>query len=131
MTTSSTKRVLLVEDDEHTQFMMSELIRLIGAEVDVAQDGQKCLDRIASEPDAYGLILMDIHMPVLDGVEATRQIRSNEADPPKGITIIAVSADTYFHEDEVIHDSQMNGVLSKPVNAAELATLLEEHALVA
>lgn len=121
------KKVLLVEDDQFTRFMMQEIIATLGVEVDIAETGQQGCDQLEESPDEYGLVLMDIHMPKLSGVDAARMIRQNPNDPPRNIPIIAVTADTHYHDDSTVNFHGMDGFIAKPITAGELNGLIDRY----
>lgn len=125
------KRILLVEDDAFTRFMMKEIIDTLGVAVDVATNGQEGCDQIKQNPEDYGLILMDIHMPKLSGVDATRIIRADPNDPPRNVAIIAVTADERYHDKSVVSEYGMNGFIAKPITAGELMGLVDRYCAVA
>ena len=114
------KRILLAEDDEFTQYMMTAVFQALGYEFDIASDGEECQRLISECPDSYGVILMDIHMPNVSGVEATRAIRASSFDPPRSIPIIAVTADGDFLTEDALIANNMNGHLRKPIVASEV-----------
>lgn len=113
--------ILVVEDNPINQKVLATLLRKRGYEVDVANDGAQAVQRAAERE--YGLILMDLQMPVLDGYEATRLIRSftHSTRPP----IIAVTAYTLNGEKEHCLEAGMNGYLPKPVDSHELIECVE------
>lgn len=121
------KKVLLVEDDEFTRFMMKEIIGTLGFEVAIARNGNEGCDAINSDPSAYGLILMDLHMPEMSGIDAARLIRKNTQNPPREVPIIAVTADVNYHDDARIEQLGMNGYASKPVSPGKLLALMDEY----
>lgn len=121
------KRILLAEDDEFTQYMMKAVFNALGYEFDVASDGEECQRLVNKNPDLYGVILMDIHMPKVSGVEATRAIRSLSDDPPRSIPIIAVTADEDYLTEDALQSNKMNGHLKKPIVAAEVNLLVEQY----
>lgn len=121
------KRILLVEDDVFTRFMMKEIIDTLGVAVDVATNGQEGCDQIKQNPEAYGLVLMDIHMPKLSGVDATRIIRADPNDPPRNVAIIAVTADERYHDRSVVSEHGMDGFIAKPITAGELMGLVDRY----
>jgi CheY-like chemotaxis protein len=124
---TATKKILLVEDDDFTRFMMKEIIDTLGIDVDVAENGQEGCERLDENPDAYGLVLMDIHMPKLSGVEATKLIRQKPNDPPRNVPIIAVTADEHYHDKSVVSRHEMDGFIVKPITAAELNGLIDQY----
>ncbi|WP_147111032.1 response regulator [Tateyamaria sp. syn59] len=125
--TAPSKKVLLAEDDSFTQYMMSEIFHTLGYEFEIAKDGQECQEKVQADPDAYGVILMDIHMPKVSGLDATRSIRSALSDPPKNIPIIAVTADADYHDDGAISSNGMNGYLRKPIVASEINAIVDRY----
>lgn len=125
------RRVLLVENDEFTRYMMKEIISTLGVEVEVAKDGQHGVDLLIARPAEFGLVLMDLHMPVVSGVEATRQIRTAPLDPPNGVPIIAITADVRYHDDTVIKQLGMDGYASKPVTPGQLLKLIDTFCVAA
>ncbi|KMW57184.1 Sensory box histidine kinase/response regulator [Candidatus Rhodobacter oscarellae] len=121
------KKILLVEDDAFTRFMMREIIATLEVDVDIAINGYEGCDQIRQFPDDYGLVLMDIHMPKLSGVDATRIIREEPNDPPRNVAIIAVTADERYHDKSVVSDLGMDGFIVKPITAGELLGLVEQY----
>lgn len=123
----STKKILLVEDDYFTRFMMKEIIDTLGIDVDIAVNGQDGCDQLDKCPEEYGLVLMDIHMPKLSGIDATRLIRQKPNDPPRNVAIIAVTADAQYHDNSVVSKHGMDGFISKPITAGELNGLIDQY----
>ena len=114
-------RVLLVEDNELNQQVARELLQEAGVQVDVAADGQQSLDMARSQP--YDLVLMDMQMPVMDGLEATRQMR---ADPRlAGLPIVAMTANALDADRQRCLDAGMNDHLAKPIVPARLWEALQ------
>ncbi len=124
---AAAKRILLVEDDYFTRFMMQEIIDTLGIEVDIAENGQEGCERLDKNPEDYGLVLMDIHMPKLSGVDAAQIIRNKPSDPPRNIAIIAVTADAQYHDKSVVSKHGMDGFIAKPVTAVELNGLIDRY----
>jgi len=114
--------ILVVEDNPINQRILATLLRKRGYEVDVANDGAQAVQCVAEK--TYGLIFMDLQMPVLDGLEAARLIRSlaGFAQPP----IIAVTAYTLNGEQERCLEAGMNGYLPKPVDSQKLFDCVEK-----
>lgn len=104
-------RVLLAEDNSINQIVAKKFLELSGMEVTIANHGQEALDLLETQP--FDVILMDVHMPVMDGMEATRQIRMNSkyVDFP----IIALTADVVQEERELCINSGMNDFATKPI----------------
>ena len=124
---SPKKKILLVEDDYFTRFMMREIIDTLGVDIDIAENGQEGCDQLTENPDAYGLVLMDIHMPKLSGVDATKLIRSSPTDPPRNVPIFAVTADVLYHDISTVSKLGMDGFIVKPVTPGELNALVERY----
>lgn len=122
---SSPRKVLLVENDEFTRYMMREIILALGVDVEIAVDGQESVDVLSRTPDEFGLVLMDLHMPRVSGIEATQRIRDANLDPPRNLPIIAVTADVAYHDDSIVKELGMNGFASKPVTPGQLLSLID------
>lgn len=123
------KKILIVEDDSFTRFMMKQIIGTLdlGPDVDVAEDGTSGCDLLEQTPDQYALVLMDIHMPKLSGLDATKRIRNSRQDPPKSIPIFAVTADSNFHHPLAVEQYGMDGFISKPISPGDLIGLVEKY----
>jgi two-component system, sensor histidine kinase and response regulator len=109
-------RVLLVEDNDINQLIACELLREAGVEVDVADNGQIALERIAQAE--YDIVLMDMQMPVLDGVAATLAIRRNPAHD--GLPIIAMTANVLPADRARCTEAGMNDFIAKPIDPPAL-----------
>ena len=109
------KRVLLVEDNEMNRMIATAILEKTGVNIDIAENGQVAVDKVKSaEAGYYDIILMDIQMPVMDGYEATRQIRALE-DPGKAeVPIVAVTANAFEEDRKITMEAGMNDHLSKP-----------------
>jgi len=115
------RRILLAEDNPINQEVAIELLKEVGLNVDLAEDGQQAID-LASRND-YDLILMDIQMPHIDGIEATQAIRRQPGHT--AIPIIAMTANAFNEDRDVCLGAGMNDHLAKPVAPEKLyATLL-------
>ncbi len=114
-------RVLLVEDNELNQQVARELLQEAGVQVDVAANGQEGVDLACSRP--YDLVLMDMQMPVMDGLEATRQLR---ADPRLAdLPIVAMTANALDADRQRCLEAGMNDHLAKPIAPARLWEALQ------
>ena len=102
-----------------------EILKEAGFVIDVADDGAVVVERIkASEPGQYDLILMDIQMPIMNGYEATRQIRALEDPAIANIPIIAMTANAFDDDRKAALDAGMNGHIAKPIDIPKLLELL-------
>ena len=109
-------RILLVEDEPITQEVSTYLLEDVGLAVEVAMDGQQAL--AMSKQKAYGAILMDMQMPVMNGVEATKAIRADSLN--RNTPIIAMTANAFDEDREICINAGMNDHVAKPVDAEQL-----------
>ncbi len=117
------QRVLLVEDNPVNQELGYEMLQSLGLQVDVAEDGEQALAAIARQH--YSLVLMDCQMPVMDGFEATRQLRATEqAAGAARLPVIALTANALVGDRELCLAAGMDDYLSKPFKAVELSEVL-------
>lgn len=116
---STPQHILIVDDNVTNSKILSHYLRRIGLTFEVASDGQKAL--IAWEEREYDLIIMDIEMPILDGLEATREIRRRESASGRQYTpIIALSADAMIQKRETALSVGMDDFLTKPIGLKEI-----------
>ncbi|NKB55729.1 MAG: PAS domain S-box protein [Alphaproteobacteria bacterium] len=115
-------RILMVEDNPINRKVAEGLLAKQGHKVFTAENGQEALKRIA-EDDPYDIVLMDRHMPVMDGIEATKRIRAIDG-PESTIPIIALTAAATPREIETCLESGMNDVVTKPIDPAQLKDAL-------
>lgn len=104
-----------------------ELLSDTKVNIDGVENGQKALDRIAEHPSKYDLILMDMQMPVMDGLTATRKIRQMSIPNAKTIPIYAMTANAFKEDEEQCIAAGMNGFFSKPVDFVKLYGVLEKE----
>ena len=118
------KRVLLAEDNALNAEIATELMQSLGLVVDWAENGAIAAEKPESSvPNTYCAIFMDMQMPIMDGVEATRKIRSSHhAD--NGIPIIAMAANTFDADKKCCIDAGMNGYISKPIDSEAIIKAL-------
>ena len=106
------KKILLVEDNKLNQLVAKKVLKKFKVQVALAENGQEAVDMV--QQDSYDLVLMDIHMPIMDGLEATRSIRALEDPIFQQIPIVALSADAYSDKVQATTASGMNDYLAKP-----------------
>ena len=120
------RRILLVEDNELNSEIAVALLSEYGFQVDTAEDGAEAVEKVKnSRPGDYDLVLMDVQMPVMNGYEATEQIRSLDDPALAGITILAMTANAFDEDRKKALECGMNGFLSKPIVIEELISTLQ------
>ena len=120
------RRVLLAEDVEVNAEIMVVLLDMHGMEADVAENGQVAVDKFAShEPGYYSAVLMDMRMPVMNGLEATEAIRGMDRADAAHIPIVALTANAFDEDVQRSMQSGLDAHLSKPVEADALFATLE------
>jgi signal transduction histidine kinase/CheY-like chemotaxis protein len=123
----SGRHVLLVDDNELNIEVAGELLGSIGLDVDYTYNGKQAVERLEEMPaDYYDMVFMDIQMPVMNGYEAARVIRSMEHPKMKEIPIIAMTADAFTEDVKKAHAAGMNGHIAKPVDISKLEKTIEE-----
>ena len=120
------KHVLIVEDNALNAEILSMILEGFDLQVDVAENGQKALDLFhASKPFTYDIIFMDIMMPVMNGLEATKNIRHSSREDKK-LPIYAMSANAFVEDEKQSIEAGMNGHLSKPIDSKKLLEVLNQ-----
>lgn len=110
-------RVLLVEDNELNRQIASEMLKLLGVRVEMAENGREAVEAVCSHPALYyDAVFMDVQMPVMNGYEATREIRGSGMERIGELPIIAMTADAFAEDIKRARLSGMNGHLAKPVS---------------
>lgn len=118
-------RLLLVEDNAVNQRVVLAMLRKKNYAIDVANNGQEALDKLNHAAEPYNLILMDVQMPVLDGLETTKAIRRN--NDWNNLPIIAMTAHAMIGDRERCLQAGMNAYISKPVQQASLIAVIEQY----
>lgn len=119
------KRILVAEDNKINFFVANKFLISWGVKVDHAEDGQLALEKI--EKEDYDLVLMDLHMPILDGIEATRIIRNSKNPRIKDIPIIALTAAIMSESHDRIEGLNINDYVLKPFKPQDLYQRLIKH----
>jgi CheY-like chemotaxis protein len=116
-------RILLVEDGLANRKLAQGLLERRGHVVTIAEDGQQALDCL--EQQSFDLILMDVQMPVMDGLDATRAIRERERLSGGRVPIVALTAHALKEDRQRCLDAGMDGYLAKPIRAKDLYEKIE------
>jgi signal transduction histidine kinase/CheY-like chemotaxis protein len=125
----SSARLLLVEDNLVNQKVVLAMLRKKGYNIEIANDGREALEKLEAAVPPYDLVLMDVQMPVLDGLETTRVMRR---DPRwTNLPVVAMTAHAMTGDREKCLEAGMNGYISKPVQPAHLILTLEQHLMAA
>ena len=120
------KKILLVEDNAFNREIMVEILAGYGFIIETAENGSVALEKVAAASAGdYDLILMDVQMPVMNGFEATRRIRSLKSDMSV-VPIIAMTADAFEEDRKMALEAGMNAHLAKPVDSHKLEKVLSE-----
>lgn len=119
-------KVMLVEDNEFNRLVAEDTLKELipGIRLDVAVNGQEAVDHLRNE--MYDVVLMDIQMPVMDGITATNIIRSELPEPQRNVKIIAMTANVLQDDVQQYFIAGMNGFVSKPFHAEELLLKMDE-----
>ena len=105
-----------------------EILNEYGFMVDTAENGAEAVEKVKnSKPCNYDLVLMDVQMPVMNGYEATKQIRALRDPALAGITILAMTANAFDEDKKKALECGMNGFLSKPIVIEELISTLQNN----
>jgi CheY-like chemotaxis protein len=118
-------RALIVEDNPTNRIIARKLLSKLGVESDFAEDGSVGVNMAFVK--AYDIILMDCQMPVMDGFEATREIRKRESAGGGRRTIIAMTANAFPEDRRLCSDAGMDGFLAKPVLLPALQEAIDHH----
>ena len=122
--------ILLVEDNELNSEIAVEILNEYGFLVDTAKNGAEAVEKVKnSTPGNYDLVLMDVQMPVMNGYEATKEIRALDNPALAGITILAMTANAFDEDRKKALKCGMDGFLSKPIVIEELISTLHDNLL--
>lgn len=120
-------KVLVAEDNDLNWEIANELLSALGLELEHAENGQICADMFKDSPVGYySAILMDIRMPIMNGYEATEEIRKTDRSD-SDIPIIAMTADAFAEDAQRCLDCGMNAHISKPIDVKEVSRQLKKH----
>ncbi|WP_289285590.1 hybrid sensor histidine kinase/response regulator [Parablautia intestinalis] len=122
--------ILVAEDNDLNWEILNELLSDFGMNLDWVENGQLCFEKFrSSAPGYYAAILMDIRMPVMNGIESAQAIRASDHPDAQKIPIIAMTADAFSEDVQRCLDSGMNAHTAKPVNLDEVISLLKKFIL--
>lgn len=114
-------KILVAEDNELNGEIILELLKSAGFEADIAENGRKALEKFENSPEnSFGIILMDLMMPEMDGFETTRAIRALDRKDAKTVKIFACTANSFSEERDKAFDCGMDDFITKPVDIDEL-----------
>ncbi|PCI63433.1 MAG: hypothetical protein COB37_04865 [Kordiimonadales bacterium] len=122
--TESNKCILIVEDNPVLARILGLILEKVPLEYDVVTDGESAISAAKAKP--YGAVLMDIMLPKMDGMQATKEIRSL-SDQTAKMPIIAVTGRISQHSEQEYRDAGLTDVIKKPVNTSNLLALLSHH----
>lgn len=121
------KRLLLAEDNALNMEIAATLLEMNGAEVEGVENGEEAVSRFMErEPGYFDAILMDVQMPVMDGCEAARHIRTSGRDDGRNIPIIATTANAFAEDVSVVLAAGMDAHISKPIDIEQLCSVLKK-----
>ncbi|WP_265091783.1 ATP-binding protein [Marinobacter salarius] len=123
---SRTLNLLLVEDNQVNQVVASSMLKKLGHTVTLAENGRQALEALQQSGGAFDIVLMDCQMPVMDGYEATRNIRANPEW--QDLPVIAVTANVMQGDRDDCLESGMNDYMTKPYNRADLKSIIDRWA---
>jgi CheY-like chemotaxis protein len=121
------KRILLAEDVEINREIVISILEPYGLKVDCAENGIEVVEEFKAHPYNYDIIFMDVHMPEMDGYEATRQIRAMDIARAKEIPIIAMTANVFAEDVEKCIAAGMNDHVGKPLDMEQVMTTLKKY----
>lgn len=116
-------KVLVVEDDPLSAFMMEELLETLGLEAELARSATECLALLEDDPNSFALVLMDIHMPDMTGDQAVIRLRATDTHPPRDVPVVAVTADPVWSDPSRRQTVGLTDYLAKPVDVEALSAL--------
>ncbi len=120
-------RILIAEDNDTNAEIFREILKMNGACSERAENGQICLDMLnEAEQGRYAAVLMDVRMPVMGGIEATKQIRQSETEWISSIPIIAMTADAFAEDMNKCFEAGMNFYLQKPIDTKKMISTLQK-----
>jgi CheY-like chemotaxis protein/nitrogen-specific signal transduction histidine kinase len=123
------KRMLLAEDVEINREIVLSILSDTGLLIDCAENGKEAFDKISGAYGKYDIVFMDVQMPQMDGLEATRQIRALDGEYFKKLPVIAMTARVFKEDIESCLEAGMNGHISKPIDFDDVLSKLRAYLL--
>jgi len=123
----SGKKMLLAEDIEINREIVLSLLEDTGLEIDCAENGAEALETVKNSPGKYDMVFMDVQMPKMDGLEATRRIRALDGDYFRKLPIIAMTANVFKDDIEKCLDAGMDGHIGKPLDIDAVNEYLRKY----
>ncbi len=120
-----TKKIIVAEDSSVIQNLTKRILSIQNYQITSVKNGQQVLDKL--EADDYDLILLDINMPVMDGMECARTIRAMENETKSKIPIIAITGNAKNYSMQDFKDVGINDYLPKPLNYDAMVELVKEY----
>ena len=121
------KTILLAEDIEINREIVSSILEDTGVEIQYAVDGLEAVSLYYKNSERYDLILMDIQMPGLDGIAATKKIRASGTPKAATVPIIAMTANAFKEDERECLEAGMDGHIAKPIDISQLLHILQEY----
>jgi CheY-like chemotaxis protein len=119
--------ILLAEDVEVNREIVAAFLEDTGVKIAMAKDGREALELFEADPSRYGLILMDVQMPEMDGLEATQRIRALKTPEARNVPIVAMTANVFKEDVERCLACGMNDHIGKPVTVDGLKAILRDN----
>ncbi len=123
----SNVNLLLAEDVEINSYILKSILEDTHINIDVATNGEEAVDMFKAEPEKYDIILMDVQMPIMNGLEATREIRNLEYSRAKDIPIVALTANVFKEDIDKCIESGMNDHLGKPIESQSIISKIYKY----
>ena len=121
------RHILIAEDLDINREIVIALLEDTGLTFDSAENGEECVRKFSANPESYDLIFMDVQMPIMDGLDATRQIRAMDLPHAQTIPIIAMTANVFREDIDKCLDAGMNAHVGKPIDIEEVLTKLQQY----
>ena len=121
---SDQKPVLIVEDNPVNRDLFSLQLRQFGLATQYATNGKEAVDLMQANPAAYSMVLMDLQMPVMDGITATKLIRQHEAGSNRSVIIVALTANDSAGIQDQCMEAGMDDFVNKPSTLSKISDLL-------